>query len=152
MIVIQTADRKNYLDVLGECDKKIGKEPYKGANATIEQITPFVDYIMNYVDKKLVFVKRIITGKIREIEETNKKQQKIPSDVPVNVPVNVTLNDTEKYILKLISENSKITYDEIASEILMNRKTVQRSVEKLKSVGLIKRIGADKNGYWKIKE
>ena len=26
-----------------------------------------------------------LTGKIREIEETSKKQQKIPSDVPVNV-------------------------------------------------------------------
>jgi len=150
MLVIPTADRKNYLNVLGLCDKTTGKQPYNGANAKIEQVSAFVDYIANYVEKKLVFTKRIITGKIREIEETSKKQQKIPSDVPVNVPVNVSLNDTEKYILKLISDNPRITYNEITEEIYMNRKTVQRSIEKLKSSGLLVRIGADKNGYWKI--
>ncbi|MCL2283688.1 MAG: Fic family protein [Fibromonadales bacterium] len=150
MIVIPTSDRKNYLDVLGECDKITGTEPYKGASAKIEQIAIFVDYITGYIERKLVFTRLIITGKTRESTETNKKQQKIPSDVPVNVPVNVTLNDTEKYILKLISDNPNITYDEIAREIYMNRKTVQRNVEKLKKYKLIKRIGADKNGYWKI--
>ncbi len=150
MIVIPAADRKNYLDTLNKCDKITGAEPYMGANAKIEQITAFVDYIANYVEKKLVFAEQIITGKIRKIEETGKKQQKIPDNVPVNVPVNVPLSDTEKYILKLISDNTKITYDEIAKEIYMNRKTVQRSIEKLKSSGLLVRIGADKNGYWEI--
>ncbi|MDR2731983.1 MAG: Fic family protein [Fibromonadaceae bacterium] len=150
MLVIPTEDRKNYLNALSECDRITGKEPYNGANATTEQITVFVDYIADYLEKKLVFVEQIITGKIREITETGKKQQKIPSNVPVNVLANVHLNDTEKYILKLISDNPRITYNEIAKEIYMNRKTAQRNIEKLKASGLLKRVGADKNGYWEI--
>ena len=147
---IPTEDRKNYLNALSECDRITGKEPYSGANAATEQITVFVDYIADYLEKKLVFVEQIITGKIREITETGKKQQKIPNNVPVNVSVNVHLNDTEKYILKLISDNPRITYNEIAKEIYMNRKTAQRNIEKLKASGLLKRVGADKNGYWEI--
>ncbi|MDR2683133.1 MAG: Fic family protein, partial [Dysgonamonadaceae bacterium] len=53
MIVIPTADRNRYLDVLGKCDKITGTIPYNGAHATVEQIQPFVDYIKYFVEKKL---------------------------------------------------------------------------------------------------
>jgi Fic family protein len=70
MIVIPTADSRNYLDALAKCDKTVGSLPYDGANATVEQILPFVDYISVYVEKKLQFTKDLIEGKIPLIEET----------------------------------------------------------------------------------
>lgn len=45
MIVIPTADRNNYLDILEKCDKNTGTIPSDEANAAIERIKPFVGYI-----------------------------------------------------------------------------------------------------------
>jgi Fic family protein len=45
MIVIQSADKDNYLRVLHQCDIDTGLTPSDGANATIEQIRPLVEYL-----------------------------------------------------------------------------------------------------------
>ncbi|MBX3164779.1 MAG: winged helix-turn-helix transcriptional regulator [Bacteroidetes bacterium] len=67
-----------------------------------------------------------------------------------NVPVNVPVNDTEKTVLEIIKNNPSTTYDDIASMIKRDRKTVQRAINKLKKLGLIERTGSDKTGHWKI--
>jgi ATP-dependent DNA helicase RecG len=71
---------------------------------------------------------------------------------PVNAPVNapVKLSDLQNNILKLIINNEKITYDEISLELNTNRTTIMRNISKLKELKLLKRIGSDKTGYWKI--
>jgi Fic family protein len=147
MIVIPAADRKNYLNVLGQCDKITGKEPYRGANAKIEQIITFVDYIANYVEKKLIFTEQIITGEIREIEETSKKQQNVTVNVTVNEGKNVTVKDN---IIDMVRQKPNITVSEMANILSVEKRTIYRNLEKLKSSGLLVRVGADKNGYWKI--
>jgi len=144
MIVIPTADRKNYLDVLSECDKITGSEPYSGATAEIEQISTFVDYIANYVERKLNFTEQIITGKIRQIEETGKKQQ--------NVSVNVRVNSVsvKSNIIDIIKQKPNITVSEMAKLLSVEERTIYRNLENLKKSGQLIRIGADKNGYWKV--
>ena len=146
-LVIPTADRKNYLNVLGLCDKITGKQPYNGANAEIKQIITFVNYIANYVEKKLVFTEQIITGKIREIEETGKKQQNVTVNVTVNEGKNVTVKDN---IIDMVRQKPNITVSEMANILSVEKRTIYRNLEKLKSSGLLVRVGADKNGYWKI--
>lgn len=73
-------------------------------------------------------------------------------NVPVNAPVNAPVNNTENTVLEIINNNPSITYDDIASIIKRDRKTVQRAINKLKKLGLIERIGSDKTGHWKIIE
>jgi len=144
MIVIPTADRKSYLEMLSECDRITGVASYDGANAKIEQITVFADYIANYVERKLDFAEQIITGKIRKIEETSKKQQ--------NVSVNVSANNVsvKSNIVDMIRQKPSITASEMAKMLSVDERTIYRNLEKLKDSGQIKRVGADKNGYWKI--
>jgi len=148
MIVVQTIDRKNYLDALGKCDKITGTELYNGANATIEQITPLVDYIANYVEKKLEFIEKILTGKIRNIEETNKKQQNVTVNVTVNSGKNVTVKDN---IISIIKQKNNITISEMANLLSVDRRTIFRNMEMLKTAGVIKRVGSDKSGHWVVK-
>lgn len=76
----------------------------------------------------------------------------IDPEKTVNVPVNVPVNNTEKTILEIIKNKTNITYDEIASIIKRDRKTVQRAINKLKKLGFLERIGSDKTGHWKIIE
>jgi len=68
-----------------------------------------------------------------------------------NVTENVTENK-EKEIIELINKNNHISTIEIAEKLSVTRMTVHRYLEKLKSKGLIERIGPDKGGYWRIKE
>ncbi|MDR3000776.1 MAG: Fic family protein [Fibromonadaceae bacterium] len=147
MIVIQTADRKNYIDALVKCDKITGAEPYNGANAAIKQIEPLLDYVANCVEKKLIFVEQIITGKIRKIEETDKKQQNVMINVRVNDDKSVSIKDN---IVNSIKQKANITVLEIANLLAVKERTVYRNIEKLKSEGIIERVGANKNGYWRI--
>lgn len=63
-----------------------------------------------------------------------------------NDEINGTLNDT----LKLLKENPKITQKEISNKLKASERTIKRNIKVLKDNGYIERIGAKKNGYWKV--
>ena len=75
-----------------------------------------------------------------------KKQEKTNKNLPVNLPV----NKTQKKLIELLIENSKYTYDELAKKLNKTRETVRANLRILEDKKLIKRVGADKNGYWKV--
>jgi Fic family protein len=62
MIVVQTKDRDKYLNILNQCDANTGIVPFDGANATSEQIKPFIDYFEKIIKKKLQFDLKLING------------------------------------------------------------------------------------------
>ena len=64
--------------------------------------------------------------------------------------VNDTANDTVNAILTLIREKADISYNELAQKLNLSRRTVSRKIAQLKKNGQIRRVGADKNGYWEI--
>jgi len=63
---------------------------------------------------------------------------------------NVTENVTENEIIDLINKNNNISTTEIAEKLSVSRMTIHRYLEKLKSKGLIERVGADKGGHWMV--
>ncbi|MDR1172348.1 MAG: Fic family protein [Bacteroidales bacterium] len=148
MIVILTSDRKNYLETLGKCDETTGREPYKGANATLEQIEPFVEYITYYVERKLQFAKELISGITLDISETEVKAEN-PSELGVRLGVKLGVNQTE--IIKLIQSNKRITIAEMSKIIRITEYAVLNNLNKLKSLGIVERVGSDKTGYWRIR-
>jgi Fic family protein len=163
MIVIPTTDRKNYLNILGQCDKNVGTEPYLGANATIEQTKPLVDYIAAFVETKLTKSIQLVTGKIKIIEETIERVNNVPEIISdnkqdrkndnLNVPENVPEKFVDKrhsIIVDFIKMNNKIATSEIANILKVNEKTIKRDIAKLKEQGIIERIGGDRGGYWKL--
>ena len=72
-----------------------------------------------------------------------------------NVTNNVTNNVTGKssefdeIIIELLTKNNFITGEEISEIIGKTPRTVFRQLEKLKSLGIIERVGT-KGGYWKV--
>lgn len=59
---------------------------------------------------------------------------------------NDTLNDT----LKMLKEKPKLKQKELAKALNVSEATIKRNVKELKNKGYIERIGAKKNGLWKI--
>ncbi len=87
------------------------------------------------------FILSLLLKTIEEIIETEKK-------VTVKVSVKVTVN--QQKILDVIKENPFVTQEELAQIIGLSRKSIIQNMKKLQENGLLKRIGADKNGRWEV--
>ena len=70
----------------------------------------------------------------------------------INEVINVVINfnENEKKIINLIKNNKYITKKELEKKTRLSKATVDRLISKLKEKGAIERVGANKNGYWKI--
>ncbi|MDR1082973.1 MAG: winged helix-turn-helix transcriptional regulator [Coriobacteriales bacterium] len=53
-------------------------------------------------------------------------------------------------ILEYMADNADITLDLLAQELSVDRSTVRRNIKKLQEIGLVKRTGSDKTGYWTV--
>jgi predicted HTH transcriptional regulator len=62
----------------------------------------------------------------------------------------VHLSKNLKRIVDEMLQNKFITQSELANKIAINEKNVRNNINKLKSKGLIQRIGPDKGGYWQV--
>ena len=91
--------------------------------------------------KFIEFMLSIILTTIEEIFETERK-------VTVNVTQKVTVN--QKKIIEAIKENPNITQEKLAEIVGISRKSIIANMKHLQENGFIKRIGADKNGYWQV--
>ena len=71
---------------------------------------------------------------------------------------NKIVNDTVKKellanrILIAIKADPNITIDDLVISFGKSRSTVLREIRKLKTAGILKRIGSDKSGQWQIIE
>jgi len=71
-----------------------------------------------------------------------------PQTVP-DVP-DVPNGETALLILNSISDKPTITYAQLSEMLSINRKTIQRHIQKLKEAGKVKRIGSERTGRWEI--
>lgn len=106
------------------------------------------------VGSQLSILRSIVNLKVNSEIEFNEEDIFI-TIVPLgidNAPVNAPVNQTQIDIVKAMQNNSNISYNEIAQIIEKDRTTVMRNIQKLKELGIIKRIGSDKTGYWEVIE
>lgn len=60
------------------------------------------------------------------------------------------MSEKWKLILELISESSTISAKQLAERLNTTDRTIERYLKKMKELGIIERIGADRGGFWKI--
>ena len=60
------------------------------------------------------------------------------------------LNINQRKIITEIKKNQYITQKELSKIIGINEKNIRNNIRKLKDLGIIKRVGPDKGGYWEI--
>ena len=70
-------------------------------------------------------------------------------NLPINTE-NLPINQVQQELLQLLQENPMYTYAELAQRVNRTRETVRVNLKKLQELGLIKRIGANKNGWWQV--
>jgi fido (protein-threonine AMPylation protein)/biotin operon repressor len=60
------------------------------------------------------------------------------------------IEKSSEKIKGLIKHNTQITIKELAERLQVSTRAIEKNIAKLKSDGILQRIGADKGGYWKI--
>ena len=85
-----------------------------------------------------------------QYKELAKKWNIDGKNPPINLPINLPINSTQKSLLELLIENNVYTYDELSAKIGKTRETVRENLKKLQELGLIRRVGARKNGHWEV--
>ncbi|NLZ68413.1 MAG: winged helix-turn-helix transcriptional regulator [Spirochaetales bacterium] len=69
---------------------------------------------------------------------------------PLYERVNDTVNEREKALMKLITQNNRITVDKLSKELNLSISTGKRLISQLKNRNLIKKEDSDKTGRWII--
>ena len=91
-----------------------------------------------------LFIEFMLSLILRTIDEI------IANENRVNVKVKVKVNVNQQKILDELKNNPYVTMEELAEIVGIAKKNVFNNMKKLQENGLIRRIGADKNGHWEI--
>lgn len=86
MIVVKSADKNNYLTALNRCDVAIGPIPSDGAHAKLSQISPFVEYMSNCLERALTISIKAAKGESIEDADDWRKNLKLKYHDQINKP------------------------------------------------------------------
>ena len=92
------------------------------------------------------FIEFMLFLMLDTIEETIKTENWVTQKVIAKVTAN------QQKIIDVIKNNPFITQKELAEIVGIAKKNIVSNMKKLQKNGLIKRVGADKNGYWQVEE
>ncbi|AVM70507.1 transcriptional regulator [Lachnospiraceae bacterium oral taxon 500] len=62
--------------------------------------------------------------------------------------MNLGLNKTEKRVIEILIENSSVTSVELAEQIGVTKRTIERTFKTLQEKKRIERIGSKRDGNW----
>ena len=82
------------------------------------------------------------------ILQTIQEQQKVTDNVGINVGVNVGIN--EQRILDALRADASLSAVKIGQLLGITTRQAERLLASLREKNLIRRVGANKNGYWEI--
>ena len=108
-------------------------------------------YLERFFRNLLLEEHNILKNRYLHINAETQSIRKPPAEnTGRNLPVNLPVNKTQRMLLRLLLENPKYTYDELADRMDKTRETIRVNLRILENKNMIKRIGADKNGSWSI--
>jgi predicted HTH transcriptional regulator len=71
-------------------------------------------------------------------------------DDTINDTTNDTIKNRQNEIIGLIKKVPSITRKEIAQTLNISEPTVARDLKLLQEIGIIRRNGSNKTGYWEV--
>jgi ATP-dependent DNA helicase RecG len=90
-----------------------------------------------------------VTEKPKVAENPEKGTEKVTKNSEKGT---VKITENQQKMLKSMAKNQYVTRDELVRIVGISLSKIKENISKLKSKGLIERVGPDKGGYWKIKD
>ncbi|MDR1791928.1 MAG: DUF4062 domain-containing protein [Bacteroidales bacterium] len=133
-------------EVMVEECKKLGlQEP-----EFTQDFCEFVTTLWRKPQSSILIEKEKLTKKRKKRKDLKKDLKKdLRKDLKKDLK-DSSLSERQILILNEIKKNNFITQKELSVIIGINEKNVRNNISKLKSCGIIERVGPNKGGYWKI--
>ncbi|MCM1306934.1 MAG: winged helix-turn-helix transcriptional regulator, partial [Firmicutes bacterium] len=98
------------------------------------------------------FIQCIIPYEILNQEKTNELNGNTEQDIhsKVHSKVHSKITVAQQKVLDLITKSNNITTQELSVQLGISTRMVATHVKALKELGVIRRIGSDKTGYWEV--
>jgi len=84
-----------------------------------------------------------------DVEKEKDLENRFP-DLEKDLENRFNLTKNQILIVKGVLENNKITQQLLSEIVGISQKNIRNNMKKLKENGILKRIGPDKGGYWKV--
>lgn len=164
MIIIKSDDKKNYLRILHNCDINTGLTPSDGANAKLEDIEPFVDYLKSQMIDSLEISINAARGEdIEGIDDWKKRIKLKLQEAPIRTEELIKNVNTEQIIptIEKIEESLKeFEFIFESKELYFNINEIEKSISKISDINecefthfyeikIIRRI-SDRNFVFKL--
>ena len=112
----------------------------------VEQLGTGIQRVLKTYDKSIF---EFFPNHIRVTIPFNNNEFKDNNEASENVSFK-SFNNLQKSIIKLIMDKPSITQEELARMLDVNKRTIIRNFKILIECDYIERVGANKNGYWKV--
>lgn len=112
MIVVKSHDKDRYLTALNRCDVQVGSTPSVGAHAELEQLKPFVDYMIQSLETALTISIKAAKGENINEADDWKKNLKLKYRDKLNKPA-----VTEEFVNKILEQDYQSLLNNIDSEL-----------------------------------
>ena len=113
------------------------------ASSNAGQSGPFIDFMLNEIYKTL---KEHQGEPLPNIED--EFDAKFGKEFGVKFGVKFGVN--ERKVLLLLASNPSLSAENIAEQIGLSKRGVEKQLKKFRDLGIIAREGSDKTGYWKL--
>ena len=117
-----------------------GRGIEKICSACRQDKVPLPEYMIHPGDIMVKF----IAPEDRTVRQNNRVTDKVTDRVTDKV------TDKELQIINLLTEDPGYTMVQLAEQMGISRKTISVYLKKLKTSGIIRRVGSDRKGYWEI--
>lgn len=137
---------------------KDDKKPYfRSSRSFFFTTIPNVNYGMNRTD-----LEAFADSKVSEPEYRPEDEIVIGKTYPINAettqenhpingkPVQKKVGRTAQQIIDCLIENPGLTREKLAEKLGKSESTIKEHLGKLQALEIIQRVGANKNGYWKV--
>ena len=68
----------------------------------------------------------------------------------IETPIKTPIKTPKEIILELVATNAKVTVEQMAEALGMNKRNAQKHINQLVDEGIIIRVGANRGGHWEI--
>lgn len=109
------------------------------ASNTAGESTIFVAFMLNMIRKML-----------KEIVDNQNAHKDVGINVGTNVGINVKQMSVEERVLALLKDNPKMTVKQLSITLGLSGRQIERMIAALKAAGRLERVGANKNGSWRV--
>ena len=121
-------DGKNLAENAGfGIEKLLGWKKLTGSDVSIKNERDYVLVTLGFSD---VVVENVVEDVVEDVVEK--------------------LSSRQLEILNMIKDNPNLSAVKISSILSINVRTIQRDLKRLKELGLISRVGADRGGKWNL--